>query len=135
MASGWPWKAITDMRPSSGSARGATFMRPIENWPLAITRPARRSSTAAWASCSRAGVLRVATRPLTAAAIRPGQRPAQLGEVAPAAGRVADQVGHPVGQHGAPPPLALGGRHGHGLQLRNRTSAALSVDAGLSKVP
>ena len=41
MASGSPWKAITDRRPSSGRARGATFIRPIENWPLATISPAR----------------------------------------------------------------------------------------------
>ena len=82
MPSGSPWKAITDRRPSSGRARGATFIRPIENWPLAATSPARRRSTAVWSTSRRAGLERVAARPPSAAASRPA-RPAHCGIIPP----------------------------------------------------
>src|SRR4030095_7718905 len=88
MVSGLPSKAITDRRPSSGRARGATFIRPIENCPFAITSPARRKSTAPRSRPRRAGVERV-----TASA--PG-----------GAGGEGGAPRRPGGGAGAPPPAA-----------------------------
>src|SRR4029453_15724767 len=117
MPSGSPWKASTERRPSSGRARGATFIRPMVNWPLATTSPARRSSTAVWSTSRRAGLERVAASPPRAAANLP-PRAAHWGTVAagaqaprapgrpPGGGAELGGVGEPPDPAGAvrPPP-------------------------------
>src|SRR5918993_1349771 len=108
MPRGSPWKAITDRRPSSGRARGATFIRPIENWPLATTSPARRRSTAVWSTSGRGparplgGVAElggVGEPPDPLAAVRPppaGPAHVDLEQVGPE--QVAGRLGRVVGQ-------------------------------------
>src|ERR687893_440182 len=92
MPSGSPWKAITDRRPSSGKARGATFILPMVNWPFATTRPARRRGRVA----ERGGV---GEQPGRVPAVRPPPAgPADVDLEQVGAEQVAGQLGRVVGQ-------------------------------------